>query len=91
MTFPSPADHGGKAGTLIARIDWLKGLVWRVLEAGFLLIGVIVLIYLLLGAGSGPFVLGVIDNLSAMVAALTPQALIGLAIVVAITAILQRR
>ena len=61
------------------------------MEAGGLFIGLIVLIYLLLGAGSGPFVLGVIDNIGALVAAVTPQALIGIAIVVAITQGLGRR
>jgi hypothetical protein len=74
-----------------ASLQSLRAILWRVLEAGGLFIGLIVLVYLLLGAGSGPFVLGVIANLGTLVAAVTPQALIGIAIVVAITQVLGRR
>ena len=76
---------------LIASLLTLRAVLWRVLEAGGLLIGVIVLVHLLLGAGSGPFVEGVIANIGTLVAAVTPQALIGVAIVVAITQIMGRR
>ena len=91
MTAPSPAETGSLSSRLLARLDWLRQLAWQVLEAGFLLIGLIVLVYLLLGTGSGTFALGVIDNLTALVTALTPQALIGVAIVVAATRIYGRR
>lgn len=76
---------------LASALDRLRVLAWRVIEGGALLIGVIVLVYLLLGAGSGPFVLGVIANLAALVAALTPQAIVGVAIVVAVTQLIRRR
>jgi len=76
---------------VIASLQTLRAFLWRVLEAGGLFIGLIVLVYLLLGAGSGPFVLGVVANIGALVVAVTPQALIGIAIVVAITQVMGRR
>lgn len=95
MTDPSLAEPAPSAARsspgVIASLHTLRAVLWRVVEAGGLFIGLIVLIYLLLGAGSGPFVLGVIDNIGALVAAVTPQALIGIAIVVAITQGLGRR
>ena len=45
-------------------------------------VGFIVLIYLLLGENSGDFVIGVIANISVMVNVLTPNVLIGAALVV---------
>jgi hypothetical protein len=74
-----------------ASLHGLRAFLWRVLEAGGLFIGLIVLVYLLLGAESGPFVLGVIANIGTLVAAVTPQALVGLAIVIAMTQVLGRR
>ena len=95
MTDPSPAavrDPASQvAGPIADRILTLVALMWCVLEAGCLLIGLIILVYLLLGTGSGAFVQGVIGNLQVLIAAVTPQALIGLAIVVAITRILGPR
>ena len=76
---------------VLASLQMLRAVLWRVLEAGGLLVGLIVLVYLLLGAGSGPFVQGVIANIGILVAAVTPQALIGVAIVVAITQVMARR
>lgn len=95
MTDPSLAEPDPSAARsspgVTASLQALRVFLWRVLEAGGLFIGLIVLVYLLLGAESGPFVLGVIANIGTLVAALTPQALIGLAIVVAITQGIRRR
>ena len=60
----------------------LKTLFLRVGELGALAVGFIVLIYLLLGENSGDFVIGVIANISVMVNVLTPNVLIGAALVV---------
>jgi hypothetical protein len=76
---------------MLDRLLILRALLWRILEAGGLFIGLIVLVYLLLGTGSGPFVQGVIANIGTLVTAVTPQALIGVAIVVAITQVMGRR
>jgi hypothetical protein len=91
MSLPSPAEQAEKTDGLLGLMSGLRDFAWKILEAGFLLIGLIILVYLLLGTGSGAFVEGVIANLGALVAAVTPQALIGVAIVVAITQILKRR
>lgn len=91
MTLPSPMEKSDAAEGLLARAIWLRDLVWLVLEAGLLLIGLIVLVFLLLGAGSGAFVQGVIANIAALVAAVTPQALVGTAIVLAVVRIVERR
>ena len=47
----------------------------QVTETGFVFLGFVVLVYLLLGEQSGGFVLSVIANISVMVNVLTPQAL----------------
>jgi hypothetical protein len=91
MNRPSPAEASDDRDAILIRLRLVTDLIWQVLEAGFLLIGAIVLVYLLLGAGSGAFVLGVVANLTALVTALTPQTFIGVAIVVAIAQVLGRR
>jgi hypothetical protein len=95
MTDPSLAEPTTSATRsspgLLASLQNLRAVLWRLLEAGGLFIGLIVLVYLLLGTGSGPFVQGVIANIGTLVAAVTPQALIGVAIVVAVTQIMTRR
>ena len=52
-----------------------------VTKAGFSLVGLIILVYLLLGEDSGPYVVSVITNISLFVSAVTSQALIAFAIV----------
>jgi len=69
----------------------VTGLFLRLTEAGFALIGLIVLVYILLGADAGPYVGSVITNLTALVAAFTPQALVGIAIVLALLHLVRRR
>jgi len=95
MTDPSLAEPNTSAARsspgFTASLQALRNVLWRILEAGGLFIGLIVLVYLLLGTGSGPFVEGVIANIGTLVAAVTPQALIGIAIVVAITQVMGRR
>jgi hypothetical protein len=91
MTDPSPAETRDPSSRIAAHVVTLLALMWRVLEAGLLLIGLIVLVYLLLGTGSGAFVQGVIANIQSLVAAVTPQALIGVAIVLAIIHLARRR
>ena len=62
----------------------VTGLFVKVIEAGFALVGFIVLVYILLGADSGPYVGSVIANLSGLIAAVGPQAVVGVAIVLAL-------
>jgi hypothetical protein len=53
----------------------------RIAEAGFALVAIIVLTYILLGEASGPFVISVIANIVLLIGAITPEALVGIAIV----------
>ena len=62
----------------------VTGLFLRITEAGFVLVGFIVLIYILLGAGSGPYVVSVVGNLTGLIAEVGPQSLVGIAIVLAL-------
>ena len=63
----------------------------QVTEAGFALIGFIVLVYLLLGEDSGPYVISVMANVILVVNAVTPPALVGIAIVLALVYLVKRR
>jgi len=53
-------------------------------EIGFLALLALILIYLILGQSSGPFVTSVADNVAKFVAAITAPGLIGIAIIVTI-------
>ena len=55
-----------------------------------MLVLLIVLLFILLGADAGPYVASVIANLQALVAALSPQALIGVAVVLTLGWIARR-
>jgi len=52
-------------------------------EAGFALVALVLMIYVLLGADSGSFVIGVVANLGLLISAITPEAIIGVALVIA--------
>jgi hypothetical protein len=59
---------------------WLREFI----EIGFLLLLAIILIYLILGPSSGPFVTSVADNVGKFVTAVTAPGLIGIAIILAL-------
>ena len=69
----------------------VTGLFLRLTEAGFVFVAFIVLIYILLGAGSGAYVISVVSNLTGLIAAIGPQALVGIAIVLALLQLGKRR
>lgn len=58
----------------------LKNLFYQVTETGFAFVAFIVLVYLLLGEDSGKFVISVVANITLLIGAITPQALVGLAL-----------
>jgi hypothetical protein len=62
----------------------VTGLFLRITEAGFVVVGIIVLVYILLGADSGSYVISVVSNLTGLIAAIGPQSLVGIAIVLAL-------
>ena len=88
MTTPLPAED---RMTLARGLASVTGLFLRITEAGFVLVAFIVLIYILLGAGSGAYVISVVSNLTGLVAAIGPQALVGIAIVLALLHLGKRR
>ena len=55
-----------------------------------LVLVVLVLLYLLLGESSGNYVVSVVTNVSLLISAVTPQAIIGLALIAAFVAYLRR-
>ena len=60
-------------------------------EIGFLALLAIILVHLILGAGSGAFVTGVADNVAKFVTAITAPGLIGIAIIIAIVYLIAPR
>lgn len=58
-----------------------KTMLFRICEILALLVGLLILVYLLLGEGSGTYVIGVVTNVSLFVSAVTPQSLIGIALI----------
>ena len=69
----------------------ITALFMTVSQTGLALISLILLIYLLLGGDSGTFILSVVNNLSALVEALTPQAIVSVAIIFVAYAWLRRK
>jgi hypothetical protein len=58
-----------------------KTMLFRICEILALLVGLLILVYLLLGEASGTYVIGVVTNVSLFVSAVTPQSLIGIALI----------
>jgi len=84
------SDRGGSPlDALMAAAGTVTRVFVRVIETGAALVGVIVLVYILLGEASGGFVISVVANLVLLVGALTPQALVGIAIVLALVYLLK--
>lgn len=63
----------------------------KVTETGFVFIGFIVLVYLLLGEQSGDFVTAVIANISVMVNVITPTVLGALGLGIALLYLVKRK
>ena len=66
---------------LSRRLEALQKIMISVTKTGLSLVGLIILVYLLLGEDSGPYVVSVITNISLFVSAVTSQALIAFVIV----------
>tara|TARA_B100001175_G_C18995728_1_gene396515 strand:+ start:45 stop:287 length:243 start_codon:yes stop_codon:yes gene_type:complete len=66
---------------LSRRLAALQNIIISVTKTGLSLVGLIILVYLLLGEDSGPYVVSVITNISLFVSAVTSQALIAFVIV----------
>ena len=68
----------------------LRSWLLRASELMGLVLVVLVLVYLLLGEASGAYVVSVVTNFSLLVSAVTPQAIIGVALIAAVVAYLRR-
>jgi hypothetical protein len=71
-------------------LSWLITLCMKVVEAGFVLVLLSVLLYILLGADAGLYVGSVVINVKMLIYALTPQAVVGIAIVLTLGWIAKR-
>ena len=58
-----------------------SSLVWELSKAGTLIVLVIVIVFLLLGDGSGPYVRSVVLNVGELISIISSEAIIGIALV----------
>ena len=68
----------------------LRSWLLRAAELMSLVLVVLILVYLLLGGASGDYVVSVMTNVSLLISAVTPQAIIGVALIAAVVAYLRR-
>jgi hypothetical protein len=69
----------------------LTALFLRVAETGLALVAVLLVLYLLLGGESGSFVLSVVANVGHLVDAISAQAIVTLALIIAVIALIRGR
>jgi hypothetical protein len=62
-------------------LQTFSSLIWELSRAGILIVLVIVLVFLLLGDGSGPYVRSVVLNVGELVSIISSEAIIGIALV----------
>lgn len=72
-------------------LDNAKRYLWTFVELGFISILAIMLIYLILGQGSGVFVLAVADNVTKFANGIPTPSLIGLALLLALIYLIMQR
>ena len=66
---------------IIQNLRSFSSLVWELSKAGTLIVLVIVIVFLLLGDGSGPYVRSVVLNVGEFVSIISSEAIIGIALV----------
>lgn len=76
---------------ILSTLQATKTVLLRVAETGLVLVGFIVIVYLLLGEDSGPYVISVIANLSLFVSAVSSEAILGVAILAALVLFLRKK
>tara|TARA_B100000768_G_C11283167_1_gene379968 strand:+ start:3848 stop:4087 length:240 start_codon:yes stop_codon:yes gene_type:complete len=69
----------------------LRSVLLRSAELMGLVLVVLILVYLLLGEASGDYVISVMTNISLFISAVTPQAIIGVALVVGAVSYLRKK
>ena len=66
---------------IIQNLRSFSSLVWELSKAGTLIVLVIVIVFLLLGDGSGPYVRSVVLNVGELISIISSEAIIGIALV----------
>ena len=69
----------------------LRYVLLRSAELMGLVLVVLILVYLLLGEASGDYVISVMTNISLFISAVTPQAIIGVALVIGAVSYLRKK
>ena len=72
-------------------LDKARRYLWAFVELGFLAVLPIILVHLLMGQDSGAWVTSVADNVLKFANGMQPQALVGLAIVLALLYLIIKR
>ena len=72
-------------------LDKARRYLWAFVELGFLAVLSIILVHLLVGQDSGTWVTSVADNVLKFAKGMQPQALVGLAIVLALLYLIIKR
>ena len=67
---------------IINNLRSFSSFVWELSKAGTLIVLIIVLVFILLGDGSGPYVRSVILNIGELISVITSEAIIGISIVI---------
>jgi hypothetical protein len=76
---------------MLDMLDQTKRYLWAFVEIGFAGVLAIMLIYLILGQGSGIFVLSVADNVMKFAGAVPTPSLIGLSLILALIYLISTR
>tara|TARA_Y100001970_G_scaffold32738_1_gene40613 strand:+ start:170 stop:418 length:249 start_codon:yes stop_codon:yes gene_type:complete len=66
---------------IIQNLQSFSSLIWELSRAGILIVLIIVLVFLLLGNESGPYVRSVVLNVGELVSIISSEAIIGIALV----------
>ena len=66
---------------IIQNLRSFSSLVWELSKAGTLIVLIIVIVFLLLGDGSGTYVRSVVQNVGELVSIISSEAIIGIALV----------
>ncbi len=66
---------------IISNLRSFSSFVWELSKAGTLIVLIIVLVFILLGDGSGPYVRSVILNIGELISIITSEAIIGISII----------
>jgi len=76
---------------MLDMLDQTKRYLWAFVEIGFAAVLAIMLVYLILGQGSGIFVLSVADNVMKFAGAVPTPSLIGLSLILALIYLISTR